>query len=666
MSSTVEDVLARRKDTATLDLIADYPQDQYEKLWKKDKAGPRLYRTFALDLVKQGHPSLGLKLAREGLECNRYEGDTVLQYTVALAYARGGNLTSAEEALQRILAPAARAGGPPPAGITPLQRVDIVALRGRLYKEAYRREKDPAKRHEPANQAADWYLRAADLPGAEGWTLVNAATMRRLAGNLKDTRDLARRAIERVKADGADDYWPQATLGEAHLLLGELDKAREHYRAAADLGGEQSGDLVSMLGNLQLLDDAGVKFDKAALVEKLGRVVLFVGHRIDPPRRPGKASPPRFPNLRSLAEKVKAEIKRRLEDLNVRCGFCSLAAGSDVLFAEAMQERNAELHVVLPFAKEDFLTTSVDYGHAEDPGLQKWRDRFHAVLGKLRPDHLHYATEEPYLGTELLFEYGNTFFQGLGMLRAAQRLGKPVALAVLDPTAESLPGGTREFLDDWERRGLTAEVIDLAALRGDATAPPPAGRGPAVKPTPAKMPRHIRSMLFADVASFSKMKEELAPEFFRKFPVAVARALKKAGKNILLANTWGDGFFGVFEHVRECADFALELVAGVRGALDWKGMGFPDANPIRVGLHAGPVFELEEDPVLKRNNFFGQHVNRAARIEPVTMPGSAFASEQFAALLTMAAPDRFRLEEIGVQQLPKKSGVVALYRIGRA
>src|SRR5205823_2473751 len=131
----------------------------------------------------------------------------------------------------------------------------------------------------------------------------------------------------------------------------------------------------------------------------------------------------------------------------------------------------------------------------------------------------------------------------------------------------------------------------------------------------------------------------------------------------LLVNTWGDGFFAVFDAVADCAAFALELIDRVGKALDWQAMGFLDANPLRVGLHAGPVFELAHDPVLERRNFFGQHVNRTARIEPVTMPGCAFASEQFASLLTVEAPDAYRCDLIGVAKLPKKAGSHALYRV---
>ena len=37
---------------------------------------------------------------------------------------------------------------------------------------------------------------------------------------------------------------------------------------------------------------------------------------------------------------------------------------------------------------------------------------------------------------------------------------------------------------------------------------------------------------------------------------------------------------------------------------------------MRIGLHTGPVFE-DYDAIIGRNNYFGSHVSRAARIEPV-------------------------------------------------
>lgn len=108
-----------------------------------------------------------------------------------------------------------------------------------------------------------------------------------------------------------------------------------------------------------------------------------------------------------LLQRVKQALQQRLEKINARFGFTSLACGSDILFAEAMQERDAELHVILPFCLDDFLLTSVDHGLIDEPRWQSWRNRFFRVIDKLKPDHLHFATSEPYLGTDLLYEYVN-------------------------------------------------------------------------------------------------------------------------------------------------------------------------------------------------------------------------------------------------------------------
>jgi len=467
--------------------------------------------------------------------------------------------------------------------------------------------------------------------------------------------------------EGAGDYWLWATVGEASILAGDHDGAVQYLPRAADLMLHRGavGDLVAMLLNLKLLADGGATQKPDWLQERIGNLVVFAGHRIDPPQWAAGARQPRFPNDPPLVGQVQGAIRRWVNELNVRIGFCSLACGSDILFAEAMLARNAELHVVLPFARDDFLRTSVDYG-SNQPSLRVWRYRFEAVLAQLPTDHLHFATEEPYLGDDLLFAYTNTYLQGLALVRARQYLTEPVALVVLDPDAKAWGGGTRDFFNQWDQARFKTTVIDLAKLREGVRAAPLVPDPPSPPSTPSELPRAIRSMLFADVANFSKMNEELAPRFFARFPQAVADTLKGFTGRYLLANTWGDGFFAVFDAVADCAAFALELIDRVGEALDWQAMGFPDVNPLRVGLHAGPVFELDKDPVLGRRNFFGQHVNRTARIEPVTMPGCAYASEQFAALLTVKAADSYRCDLIGVEKLPKKAGAYALYRVSCA
>lgn len=95
---------------------------------------------------------------------------------------------------------------------------------------------------------------------------------------------------------------------------------------------------------------------------------------------------------------------------------------------------------------------------------------------------------------------------------------------------------------------------------------------------------------------------------------------------------------------------------------------------IRIALHAGPVFETI-DPITGRPNFYGAHVNRAARMEPITVPGHIYASEQFVGLLTaeqVAAQQQLRYasdivcEYLGPLTLAKKLGTQIAYHLYRA
>jgi class 3 adenylate cyclase/tetratricopeptide (TPR) repeat protein len=661
MALKVDALLDRLQNTSAIDLWEMYSHPVHASFWESD---PRLYRAFARAMLKEGFPTLALSVARRGLEV--FLNDLDLGYVVALAYGRGGNIASAELAIAPLLDAATRIGNGAQL-MSPSLRIEIFTLRGRLFKDHLHRESDGLRRNELARQSAEWYFRASELPQADAYPLINAATMRLFSGDREGASSLAAKVLAEYREcdDSAQstDYWLWATFGEAHTILGQHDLALTAYTKAVDLAVAQvaNGALVSMLSNLRLLARCGIRTDCGLIEARLGKVVVFSGHRVDPPSAHGNY---RFPDDVDLVRRVQLEIRTNLDQLNARFGFCSLAAGSDILFAEAMLDRGAELHVVLPFAIADFVRTSVDIALPNDACSTTWRQRFHGVLSRLKADQLHYATTEPFLETNILFGYANRFLQGLAIVRAQQCLIEPQALVVLDSAAAALSGGTREFLDDWRKAGRRADIIDLAQLRGGT---PIAPVGPAATSATRQphLPRTIRAMLFADVAGFSKMAEDQAPRFFADFPRAVANLLTRFGDRVLLANTWGDGFFAVFDGVVDCAEFALELLAQVGQWVDWSTMGFPDSNPLRVGLHAGPVFEIDEDPILRRRNFFGRHVNRAARIEPVTIPGCAFASEQFAGLLAMESHRNLSAELIGLEKLPKANGSLSLYRIIR-
>ena len=85
---------------------------------------------------------------------------------------------------------------------------------------------------------------------------------------------------------------------------------------------------------------------------------------IDHPNRPQ----PRFPS--SIEAEVKQAIRTTIKTVNAKIGYCSLACGGDILFAEAMEEVGGELNLFLPFNQTDFLNASVRFAGKD------WEERF--------------------------------------------------------------------------------------------------------------------------------------------------------------------------------------------------------------------------------------------------------------------------------------------------
>ena len=72
------------------------------------------------------------------------------------------------------------------------------------------------------------------------------------------------------------------------------------------------------------------------------------------------------------------------------------------------------------------------------------------------------------------------------------------------------------------------------------------------------------------------------------------------------------------------------------------------------------------DPVLKRSNFIGAHVSRAARIEPVTPEGAVYVTEAFAAVLATTGLTQFVCEYVGQVPAAKHYGTMRMYSLRRS
>ena len=89
---------------------------------------------------------------------------------------------------------------------------------------------------------------------------------------------------------------------------------------------------------------------------------------------------------------------------------------------------------------------------------------------------------------------------------------------------------------------------------------------------------------------------------------------------------------------------------------------WPNNLSVRIAIHNGPVF-FADDPITEKPNVYGTTIIRTARMEPVTLPGAIYASDQFAATLKLASPDNFSFRHVGIIKLPKGYGVQEVYQI---
>jgi class 3 adenylate cyclase len=174
------------------------------------------------------------------------------------------------------------------------------------------------------------------------------------------------------------------------------------------------------------------------------------------------------------------------------------------------------------------------------------------------------------------------------------------------------------------------------------------------------------------VVGYSRLQEEHTPRFVHAFLTHIAAGLRRLKTPPPFINTWGDAIFAVMDGATPMADCALHLRDLVTG-LDLTAHDLPPNLTMRIAVHAGPVFE-GKDPITGRRNYYGFHVNKAARLEPVTVAGCVYVSEQFAAMLTAEQAAQYRgdlsksryvCEYVGIVKLPKDSGTHTVYHLRR-
>jgi adenylate cyclase len=464
---------------------------------------------------------------------------------------------------------------------------------------------------------------------------VNAASLALLAGHSGEASSLARAILADPAVAEPADYYSGATAAEALILLGRSDEAAAMLRRTAELGGASHYARSTTCRQLARIARA-IGMDEQSVGTLLGPVrppaaIHYCGHMFG-------AEP-------AAERRVRAAIDEALDRHRVGFAYGSLASGADILVAEALLAKGSELHLVFPFAEEDFIEQSVL------PAGEAWLPRYRACLEAAASRR--WASEMQYVGDPEQFAFASHVAMGLARLHA-QRLGAdPLQLAIWDGEAPLGPAGTGADVAVWRGQGGRSLVVPSGAIDRGFVRPPA---------HEAVRERRLAAILFTDFAGFSKLTEAALPAFWEGVMGIVAEVLDRHGEEVLSSNSWGDALYAVMPSAAAAARIALELQQAL-GRFDHGRLGLDLAGGgMRIGVHYGSVYKAL-DPVTGRPTFYGSEVSRAARIEPVTPPGAVFVTEPFAAILALEAPDDFLCNYVGRIALAKGYGTFPMYRL---
>jgi hypothetical protein len=590
---------------------------------------------------RRGELLVAYDLAEQALA--EHPDDVALKHRAVLALARAG---ATEQAARRFA----------DYGLADVEDEDVAALGARIAKDAALAESGAARRRRAA-RAAERYGAVFARTGGY-YPAINAATLWLVAGDPTRSRELAQRVLALLGTGAEDSYYAAATEAEAHLLLGHEVEAHEALQRAALRHGQDYAALATTRRQLRTICEI-LAIDPAALSPLAGpRVVYFCGHRIDPPAEPG-----RFP---AEAEARAAQgIELALERHPAAYAYGALAGGADIMWAEALLARGSELHVVLPFAEHRFAELSVA------PSGRGWVGRFHRCLQAAST--IRVATDDTLLADDVLLRYGGELAMGLALLRARYLDSEVRQLALWDGGPALGAAGTAIDVATWRASGRPVTVVPPAGETASSHDEPPAAKprppgrqaqAPAPRPHGAASGRVVRAMLFGDFSRFSRLNDEQAVTFATRVLGAVADVVRRYGNQVRWRNTWGDGLNLMLTDAAGAAACALDLQEAI-AAIDLRAEGLPEGIALRLGGHVGPVFPVH-DPVLAADAFTGTHVNRTARIEPVTPAGEVYVTEAFAAALALAGPRELTCDYVGHMAAAKGYGMLRMYRLRRS
>ena len=327
-----------------------------------------IHRNGSVRVVRE-HLRVGdLLLAYDKAEAalRRDPDNPELRYLAVLALARAGSLrhAQAEHTALRIDEIARDPGAPD------ILRQDAASLGARILKDLALSMPSAARGR--ALGLATMRYEANHTRWGGHYAASNVVFLRALQGDPGGAREWARVVIACAEPVGAtaeaaeERCWAWASIATARLALGEAAAAVAALQAAQDADPRNLGAHAATRRQARRMCDA-TNIELGPIGAALDApVVAYTGHIVT------ADAAGRFPAA------LTAAARDAIGDLVARrppvAGFGGLAAGGDILFAEALLARGAELHIVLPFAEADYIRLSVE------PSGGDWLGRYAACI----------------------------------------------------------------------------------------------------------------------------------------------------------------------------------------------------------------------------------------------------------------------------------------------
>jgi len=493
---------------------------------------------------------------------------------------------------------------------------ETAGILGSIYKELFKKNQQTTF----ALKSRDTYL-SNFLKTKSYYTGINAASMSAMVMQNVKGKELAREIIASIEPN-TKDFWELATLGEAYLLLKDKDKSVEYYLNARNIAGTDWGKVTSVHNQLWLLNHYIPVSKDVQRIFSPPEVVAFAGHMID---APGRATP-RFPA--SIESKVKDAIKGAIRTMHASIGYCSLACGADILFAEAMAEEGGEVVVLMPFEKSDFVNTSLRFAGEE------WIVRFEKLAAQFP---VSYISQDNYGRNDDLFSLLGKAVFGSAVLRSQMYHQEPSLLTVLSEfDLKRMEGGTRDTIQMWpypqRHTNINPSVMFHAAEIQPTSS---ASDQPALAVITNRPVLYMASIELSGVLPMEKERIE-------KLIKTIAEEQQFSYKVFLIRES----------SITLALDTEIALMDVLRSI--WNSTApFKPVKPIRIGLHAAPVYLNMIDEDVNMSNL--------KAITQFAAMGSICSTMGFASILALH-PKKFQLDYIGMIQFDETESS-SLYQV---